>query len=431
MKGLMASAKARTITVAAFLLLGVSVIVTLLTATGLNMPFLEDLGEYNVTLQMNDVDNLVEAGRVRIAGVEVGEVQTIDVQPGGAKVVISLHPRYAPLHQGATVWVGNKSLVEETYLGVKDGTGAAIPNGGSLPAQAVLPSTQLRDVMYSLDGKTRADMGALLLSSGKATEGTKDDVAGIFSGLGNLGRQGYDALDAVAAQGAELRSLARESTTLLRSLDTGRGQIATMVDNADRLTQATASQRSSIEGTVRRLPGVLDSASTATVKLTELSHSLGPVAHNLEEAGPDLSDALHNLPGASDDLRGLLPALDDTLGNAPRTLRKVPDFGDDLRDLIPDARDVLRDANPMLRYLKPYGPEIGAWFAGFNSAAQYTDEAGKHYFKLMPIQNDAMLQVPVDPGSPGAYKNAIPPPGSGGTPGPFKGQYPRVEREPR
>lgn len=431
MKRTVHSPLGRLLIVCCFLAFGVILVVKLLSATGVNLPLLSNLGQYNVAMVIPNADNLVPGGRVRTAGVEVGLVQSIDVQPDGAHVVISLHPELSPIHQGATIRVGARSLVEETYLDLKDGTGPALPNGAVLPPTAIQPNVQLHDVLYSLDAKTRGQLGELLRSSGTATDGTKDDVAGVLAGLGNLGGAGHDALHAVAAQDADLRSLVRETTTVLNALDTSHGEIANMVTNADQLTKATSAQHQALEETMRRMPGVLSSASTATVSLTELSHTLAPVARDLGAAGRPLSDALGALPTASQQLRETLPALDDTLDQAPRTLPKIPEIGHDLRHFAGPAQDILRDVNPMLGYLKPYGPEIAAWFANFAAAAGYTDEAGKYYFRLMPILNDASAQLPVDPGSALAYKNAVPPHGSGGTPGPFKGSYPRVEKAPR
>ena len=431
MSAFTAPAWARLLTVLGFVAFGVGTVFYLLTKTGIDMPLVEDIGTYEVALEVSDVDNLEEAGHVRIAGVRVGEVQSREVIGDHARVVLSLYNEYAPLHKGATVRIGNKSLVEETYLDITDGNGAAIPSGTTLPRSAVQHSTQLHDILASLDPKTRTAMGSFLRSVGAGTKGTQRDIAQLFSGLGDLGRQGHTALDAVAAQSEDLRALARETTAVLTALDTGEGQLARMVGNADRLTAATAGQRHAIEATMRKLPGLLDSTRTASGQLTELSGSLGPVAADLRTAAPALTKAMRQLPAASRDLRGMMPALTRVLDRSSATLNRVPTFGRDLRGIFPKTREILRDVNPMLAYLRPYGSEFGAFVANFNAISGYADEAGVHYFRLFQLYNDSSLSSPTDFGYPGAYKNAIPEPGTGGTPGPFTGEYPRVERAPR
>lgn len=386
---------------------------------------------YQVSVVAQDVDNLVQRGRVRIAGVTVGHVETTEVTPEGAKAVISVLPEYAPLHEGATIRIGNRSLVEETYLDLKDGTGPALDSGASLPATAVRTSTQVRDILHSLDQPTRTSLSAMIRSAGPATLGTRQQIDQILAGLGGLGRQGATAVDAIAAQSEDLRSLTRDTTTLLTALDTGQGQIATLVANADRLTAASASQRNAVAATMKRLPGVLTSARVASDRLTDLSGSLQPVARDLHAAAPGLSASLARLPGVSRDLRSLVTPLGNVLDSAPRTLDRVPRFAEDMReDLIPASRDILQDVNPVLGYLKPYGPEIAAFLANFNAILNYKDEAGNHYWRTFLAPNDASAN---GPGKVGAltYYNPIPQPGAGGRPGPFKGEFPRLERQPR
>ncbi|MGH3469538.1 MAG: MlaD family protein, partial [Thermocrispum sp.] len=80
----------------------------------------------------------------------------------------------------------------------------------------------------------------------------------------------------------------------------------------------------------------------------------------------------------------------------------------------------------------PYGPEFSTFFANYNSALQYTDEAGLHYIRLIPHVNEQSVQSPkrLD-GTLGTYNNPFPEPGDGAFPGPFTGTYPHVERDPK
>lgn len=419
------------VVVGTFLVGCLSIFVYLLTGTSLTIPLIEEERDYTAVVKVKDTDNLVAAGQVRIAGVQVGEVREIILGGGRATVVMALDAEVAPLHEGATVRMGERSVVGETYLDVRDGTGPAIPSGTTLPGSAVEPSVQLRDVLASMDPETRQATREMIRSMGAGTVGTQQDVAATMAGLGHLGREGHTALDAIAAQSEDLRALARETTTLLRALDTGEGQLATMVDNAGRLTDATSGQRQAIENTMRQLPGVLDSANVAAGELTEMSGQLAPVAANLNEAAPSLDGALRQLPETTRDLRGLLPPLRGTLNRAPETLQRVPTFGADARGLVPTARTALQDVNPMLAYLKPYGPELAAFIVNFNASLRYTDEAGVHYIRLFPTVNDASVQSPVAAGGATVDKNPYPAAGSGAHPGPFTGSYPRVERAPR
>jgi phospholipid/cholesterol/gamma-HCH transport system substrate-binding protein len=424
--------RTRLLTVIAFGVLAVGLFVWLFTGTGNYIPFVQPR-QWQAVVYLDDADNAVQADRVQIAGVQVGKIVSATREGEKAKVVFDVDESAAPLHQGVHVRLGSRSLVEESYLDITDGTGAALADGTVIPPSQVQPSVQVHDVLDSLDDKTRADAGALLRSTGPATAGTGPDTARIMNGLGDLGRQGNTALDAIAAQSADLRTLSQQLPVVLDSLNTSQGQIADLVTNAQQLTHAVAGRQDQVQATVNKLPGVLDSAKDATSGLNEVSDALAPVAANLRTASPYLEQGLTQLPGTTKDLRGLLPHLDQVLDKAPTTLDKLPSLDDNVNDVIPPARSLLQDLNPALKYLAPYGTEVGIFLSNFNSVLQYTDEKGAHYIRLQPVVNfPNSVQSPVKLPQVTTYTNPFPAPGKAANPGPFgTTPYQRVEREPR
>lgn len=412
-------------TVSAFVVIGYA-----WTETGSSFFGIKKGGEYRVSVELADVDNLVTNSDVQIAGIEVGKVEKVSTHGNRTKTVLRISPEHAPLHHGATIRVGAKSLVGETYLDIDDGSGEELASGTRLPASAVKPSVQLNDVLRSINPRTRDALRDTLGSLGSATKDSRTQIAQVMSGLGKLGRDGHTALDAIAAQSEDLKALAQQTTKVLGALDTGQGEIATLVRNAQTITGATAGQRTQLAATMRALPGVVGSAQTATDRLTGLSRSLAPVAANLREAAPYLTNALRELPSTVRDVRGLLPSLSGALDRAPATLDRTPRFGKDARNLIPITRSALAEINPMLGYIKPYGKDLAAFFANFNAIWSYATPDGTHYLRIQPNLNENSIktlpfQLNVNPKS-----NAYPKPGQSANPGPFVGKYPRVERDP-
>lgn len=374
---------------------------------------------YTLSFDTNDVDNLIPVGDVDIAGVSVGKVENVTHQNGTATVVVSLDPEAAPVHQGATVRVGAKSLAGESYLDIADGQGPALPSGTKLAPEAVKPAVQLRDVVASLDPRTRDALGSLLRTAGAGTAGTQEDVTNALTGLGNLGREGYTAIDAIAGQSRDLTALAQQTTVVLDALNTGEGQIGQLVAQAQKLTSATSGQQQSLADTVRKLPGVLTSTQTATTKLRDLSGALAPVAADLNQSAAPLNAALQQLPATTQDLRGLLPDLTGTLQAAPATLDRVPALAQDGDALVPQLRATMAQLNPMLGYVSPYGPELGAFFSNFAAMLNYTDEAGIHFFRLEPdLGNEGIVKgVPVPLPTILTNRNPYPAPGQSLAPG--------------
>ncbi|GAA3239470.1 hypothetical protein GCM10017691_40680 [Pseudonocardia petroleophila] len=421
----------RTLVVAAFVGLSAFIFGFLWLNSGGTIPGISQAG-YRVSLAMDDVDNLVPQSDVRQAGVVIGRVQTVEVEDGSAVVTLDLDDGAGPLHEGVTVTIRNKTLVEESYADVADGSGAEIARDSILPRSAARSSVQLDDVLTSLDQPTRDALGRTIRSAAVVTDGSREDIADAVAGLGALGREGGSALDALAAQSQDLVEVTGNTTALLQALDTGQGRITGLVRDTDRITQVVTDNRTDLEAVLRELPGVLDTAQNASGSLKTLAGSLAPVAANLEAAAPDLSAALAELPATSADLRGLLPSLDTTLERAPDTLSRVGGFTDVTRDLIPTLQVNLSDLNPALAYLRPYGKDTALWFAGLSQTLGVSADGNGTALRAFVVVNEKSVNQPLNTQF-GPLEKYNPYPEAGGNSDPqrsFEGEYPRVERDP-
>jgi phospholipid/cholesterol/gamma-HCH transport system substrate-binding protein len=397
--------------------------------SGGKLPLISQPG-YQVGLRMDKVSNLVNDSDVMVAGVKVGKVEKLSVDGGKAAITMQLNSSF-PLHQGAAVQVREKTLVNETFLEITDGTGPALASGTQLPDAAGKPATELDDVLASLDPKTRDALAGSVRSLGASTAGSKASISQALQGLGDLGREGKTALDALAAQSQDLQQVTGSTAVLLAALNNRQGQIGQLVEDADRLAQSTSDNSGPVQEIMRKLPGLLDTTRNATGGLRNLSGALAPVASNLNAAAPDLSAALAELPQTSADLRGLLPALNGVLTAAPDTLTRVPAVSDDLRALIPGLQVDLSDLNPMLGFLQPYGHDLAAFFTNFAQTLATGDVNGRA-FRVFSINNEQTLKnYPLDTNIGPLNKfNPYPLPGAAVNPGPADNPYPHVNPEP-
>lgn len=419
-------ARIRLLVVLAFATVCAGVFVFLWTGTGGRIPLVSDEG-YRVSVDVPTVDNLVHASDVMSAGVEIGSVVDIDVEQDHAQVTMELNEKHAPLHEGATVTVRYKTLLQETFLQIEDGDGPTLPPGGTLPDGSAEPAVDLNDVLVSLDEPTRRALGGVLRSLGMATDDTATQISATLHGLGRIGREGKTVLDALAYQSAQLRQLSGNAATLLSALDTRQGQLAQLIGNAEKITEVTANGNDDLAAVMRQLPGLLGTARRASDDVQRLSGDLAPVADNLDQAAPELTAALRQLPATSADLRGLLPHLDSVLARAPRTFERVPPVGADLSRLLPHTGTAFADLNPMLAYLRPYGQDLAAWFATTADAADATRLGGHHVpFTVVPNEQ-SVGGIPGGTNDLSPRINPYPRPGAAEHPTPFTGQYPRVK----
>src|SRR3954454_5003420 len=91
---------------------------------------------YRVHAQFSEATTLSTEADVRISGVPVGKVKTVDADEdsGLADVVMEIEPRYAPLPDDVRAQLRQKTLLGETYVELTPGSKDAptIPEGGSL-----------------------------------------------------------------------------------------------------------------------------------------------------------------------------------------------------------------------------------------------------------------------------------------------------------
>lgn len=418
--------KLRGLTLVAFLAVCTLIISFLWTQAGGKLPVVSRSG-YQLTVPYDDIDNLVFQSDVRVAGVEVGQVERIEVEGDKAMVTLQLDDDVVPLHEGAVITIRNKTMIEETYLEIVDGDGSAYADGDTLPASAAKGSVQLNDVLTSLDAKTRKDLSQLIRSGGAATKGTREDVDAVLTGLGDLG-ENSGALEALAEQSDDLRALVKSSTVVLDALDTQQGRIVDLTRDAQTLTAVTAGHEQDVEALMRELPPLLVTTEKASDSLATLTSPLGTVSRNLRGAAPDLSAALQELPATTEDLRGMLPSLDTTLDKAPATLTRLSPLRKAASPLLETLQVNMADLNPMLAYLQPYGRDIVSYWTNFIGFVGSSDANGP-IARVKPILGVSSLNLPLE-ASPTTMYNPYPAPGAHNDPEEFTGEYPRIEEDP-
>ena len=142
------------------------------------------------------VAGLAVQGHVRIAGVKVGEVRTIELKDGQARVLFTVEEG-VPVSQGATASLSSIGILGEKYIELDPGR----PPLGPWPEETPIPS------------KTGVSLDNLMETLGAIGQ----DVKGITSALnasigGEQGREKLDEIvDNIRVLTAEFRAMAQEN----------------------------------------------------------------------------------------------------------------------------------------------------------------------------------------------------------------------------
>ena len=245
-----------------------------------------------------NVSNLKSGQFVRIAGVEVGKVTTLTIQPDATvKVAFTADPSVV-LTQGSRAVIRYDDLIGGRYLALEEGPGGVrkLGKGDTIPLSNTSPALDLdaliggfRPLFRALDpDQTNALTGQLV----KAFEGQGDTIGSFLTQAAELTNTLADH-DQLIGQGIV------NLNTVLGSLGDQSSQFAKAVDSLSTLVSTLANRKSQISAAV----GNISSAS-------------GTVADLLVQARPPITKVV----GETDRAAGIVVADHDYMDNLLATL---------------------------------------------------------------------------------------------------------------
>jgi phospholipid/cholesterol/gamma-HCH transport system substrate-binding protein len=209
--------------------------------------------------QFTDVTGVISGNEVRVAGVKVGNVDSVALKGRVADVTIRLEGRHR-LTKSNIVQVRYRNLVGERYLAIVEGTGSAdpLPEGSTVPVERTRPALDLtvlfngfRPLFTALDPKTVNEVSYEIIQALQGEGGTIDALLARTASLTNtladkdavIGRVVENltkVLATVDARGTDLDSLLVQLRRLAAGFAEDRESLGDSIEGISRLTDATA-----------------------------------------------------------------------------------------------------------------------------------------------------------------------------------------------
>src|SRR5437763_16332431 len=155
------------------------VVITYLGFTKFANPF---ASPYTVHAMFSNANGLKQDSAVRIAGINVGKVQSVSPVRGcklsnnadggqctAADVTLAINDNGLPIHKNATFWIRPRIFLEGNFfVDVNPGTPSApnAPEGFTFPIQQGREPVQFDQLLSSLQNNTRANLQTLLQQYG-------------------------------------------------------------------------------------------------------------------------------------------------------------------------------------------------------------------------------------------------------------------------
>ena len=365
---------------------------------------------YRFQTSFAEATQLAKEADVRISGVPVGRVKTIepDTETGRSIVVIELQSRYAPMPSDAQAILRQKTLLGETYVELTPGSSDAEPvaEGGSLPESQISDTVQLDEIYRTFDAETRAAFQTWMQEQARGIGGYGRDLNDALGNLGPFAEDSAVLVDILNRQEGAVTSLISNTGVVFEALTERDGQLRSLIENSNRVFQATASRDEELKEAFVALPTFERESAQTLERLAEFSVDTDPLITQLRPAARELSPTLQDLGALSPDLEALFRELNPLIDASVKGFPAAEKVLEDARPLIAQLDPAMRQLGPMVDFIGLYKPELTAFFGNTVGATQAFDTTRVHYLRTTnPLNAENLAVYPRRIGSnrPNAY----------------------------
>src|SRR5205085_12487478 len=123
---------------------------------------------------------------VELNGARIGSVDRVESRNGFSLIRVSVEPRFAGLlHADTTAAIRPHGLLGPKFVSLQGGTTGQLGNEALIPLSRTTVSTDLEQVLNSLQPAVRANLNSIFVELGRAADGRGAAMYGAFQALGS------------------------------------------------------------------------------------------------------------------------------------------------------------------------------------------------------------------------------------------------------
>ncbi len=333
----------------------------------------DDGGDYRVRAIFMNAFSVIKGEDVKIAGVKVGKIESLDVTPDDkAAVVLNItEPGFDDFRRDAQCTIRPQSLIGEKFVECTPTQprpkGAQTPpplkqiERGAGKGQYLLAVSQTsRPVDLDLLNNVfrapyRQRLAIILNELGTGLAGRGDDLRTAVRNANPALKETDKVLAILSDQNKTLQNLASDGDTILAPLARDRSQVADFVVRANTTAEATAERSGALEQDIRKLPGFLRELKPTMTRLGSLSDEMTPVLTDLGARAPAINRFVKQLGPFSEAGTPALTSLGDASVTGRQALIKSKPIITDLRRLTTAAKPVTTNLSSLLTSFEDTG----------------------------------------------------------------------------
>jgi phospholipid/cholesterol/gamma-HCH transport system substrate-binding protein len=315
-----------------------------------------------------ELGSLIRHDPVRIGGVRVGQVASIDAAPRGeARIHMQIEPG-TKIPADTKILIRANGLLGARIIELHPGRAPDIRDGQVLRGDDNSLTYGVVDALDVLDRETRGGLKSTLGELGRGLEGRGQDVndtlryggqniAAVSELFGYLDRNARGPLERL------LPAIQRGNLPF----DATRTQLAQLFGVSDRALQPFVREGDALQATLREAPSTLGTAEPALRTARPLLRSARVLSHEVRVTLPPAPAALRATRALLIEARTPLQRATKLLAAVPPTVPQVLKLTRSLRPLLAPASKLLDDSGHVLHVIAPYGCDVTNFGAVFRS----------------------------------------------------------------
>jgi len=329
---------------------------------------------YRFQASFAEATQLAQESDVRISGVPVGKVKTLepDKKTGRTVAVIEMDSKYAPVPSDAKAILRQKTLLGETYVELTPGSRGAkpIPENGTLESTQISETVELDEILRAFDPKTRNAFQTWMQAQAQGIDGYGRDINDALGNLAPFAQDTAKLVDVLNRNEGTVQRLIANSGVVFGALSERQGQLQSLIRNSNLVFSTTAARDRELQDSFVALPTFEDESRITVRRLAEFARDTDPLVTQLRPAARELSPTLQDLALLAPDLKGLLEELDPLIKASKRGFPAAQRVIRDLRPLLAQADPTATQLVPILDFLGIYKRELNAFFANTVASTQ-------------------------------------------------------------
>jgi len=348
---------------------------------------------YQITAYFPEATQLATESDVRIGGVSVGKVKSIELAPAEDRVhgqdtteaTIEIDPQFAPINSDARAILRQKTLLGETYIELTSGTKPGEPvslgssggggtgtegaeaqpiaEGATLGVGQTKDATQIDEIFNALDSRTRKAFQRWQASAAVAINGRSVDLNDSFGNLGPFLGDATNVLRVLRSQKTALQGLFRDTGTVFEALSSRNQELAGAITNSNQTFGALADEQDALAETFRVLPVFQHESRLTLERLDRFQANTRPLIQKLLPVANDISPTLRSVRQLSPHLESLFKNLRPLIKASKKGLPATRQFLTGVRPVLDALDPFLANLNPVIRYLGFYRTEVTNFLA--------------------------------------------------------------------